>query len=92
MALLRKAEADVTVSDISHGGDILDALDGGIGINDLEESSEVNKMAERALLRLRQKLEGIEEGVHLSVSGQVSVKYACQYDEGSVDGKDNDNV
>lgn len=72
MALQRKAEADVSVSD---GGDILDALDGGgEQTNDMEEAAEVNKMAERALLRLRQKLEGVEEGVHLSVSGQVSEK------------------
>ena len=79
MALQRKVEADVTVSDISHagGGDILDSLDGGGDLaNDMEEAAEVNKMAERALLRLRQKLEGVEEGVHLSVSGQVSGRSA----------------
>lgn len=31
-----------------------------------------NKMAERVLLRLQEKLEGIEDGVPLSVSGQVN--------------------
>lgn len=31
-----------------------------------------NKMAERALLRLRQKLNGVEENVQLSVCGQVN--------------------
>ncbi|XP_033125672.1 serine-protein kinase ATM-like [Anneissia japonica] len=35
-------------------------------------TEEVNKMAKRALLRLRQKLQGEEDGVVLSVSGQVS--------------------
>lgn len=33
---------------------------------------EKNKLAERALLKLRQKLQGIEEGVATSVEGQVS--------------------
>jgi ataxia telangiectasia mutated family protein len=32
----------------------------------------VNKVAERVLLRLRQKLGGFEEGVQLSVTGQVN--------------------
>ena len=31
-----------------------------------------NKMAERVLLRLQEKLEGIEDGVPLSISGQVN--------------------
>ena len=31
-----------------------------------------NKMAERVLLRLQDKLEGIEDGVPLSISGQVN--------------------
>ncbi|XP_071956069.1 serine-protein kinase ATM-like [Antedon mediterranea] len=35
-------------------------------------TKEVNKMAKRVLLRLRQKLQGEEDGVVLSVSGQVS--------------------
>ncbi len=34
--------------------------------------SDLNKMAERVLLRLQEKLEGIEDGVPLSVSGQVN--------------------
>lgn len=33
---------------------------------------EVNKMAERVLLRLQQKLQGMEEGVLLSIKGQVN--------------------
>ena len=32
----------------------------------------VNKLAERVLLRLRQKLQGLEDGVALSVAGQVN--------------------
>lgn len=32
----------------------------------------VNKVAERVLLRLRQKLQGVEGGVQLSVVGQVN--------------------
>jgi len=36
----------------------------------MEES--VNKVAERVLLRLRQKLSGLEEGVQLSTAGQVN--------------------
>ena len=35
-------------------------------------SSSSNKMAERVLLRLHEKLEGVEDGVQLSVSGQVN--------------------
>ncbi|XP_014671561.1 PREDICTED: serine-protein kinase ATM-like [Priapulus caudatus] len=34
--------------------------------------ADVNKMAERVLLRLRQKLQGVEDGVPLSIEGQVS--------------------
>ncbi len=33
----------------------------------------MNKVAERVLLRLRQKLQGVEDGVQLSVSGQVNL-------------------
>ena len=32
----------------------------------------MNKVAERVLLRLQQKLSGMEDGVQLSVSGQVA--------------------
>jgi phosphatidylinositol kinase/protein kinase (PI-3 family) len=35
-------------------------------------AGEVNRMAERALVRLRQKLQGTEEGTSTSVSGQVN--------------------
>ena len=33
---------------------------------------ETNKVAFRSLLRLQQKLQGLEEGVQLSVAGQVN--------------------
>ena len=36
-------------------------------------NSSTNKMAERVLLRLQEKLEGIEDGVPLSCSGQVNL-------------------
>lgn len=36
-----------------------------------ENAENLNKVAERVLLRLQQKLQGVEEGVQLSVSGQV---------------------
>ena len=37
-----------------------------------KETESTNKMAERVLLRLQEKLEGIEDGVPLSISGQVN--------------------
>lgn len=33
----------------------------------------VNQLAERVLLRLKQKLDGVEQNVHLSVSGHVNL-------------------
>lgn len=38
-----------------------------------DKNESVNKLAERVLLRLEQKLQGIEDGVQLSVSGQVNL-------------------
>lgn len=37
-----------------------------------ESAENVNKLAERVLIRLHQKLRGIEDGVKLSVPGQVN--------------------
>ena len=37
-----------------------------------ENSDSVNKVAERVLLRLRQKLAGVEDNVTLSISGQIN--------------------
>ena len=39
--------------------------------DDVQEN--VNKVAERVLLRLQQKLQGIEDNVQLSVNGQVNL-------------------
>ena len=41
-----------------------------ISIGETQEN--VNKLAERVLLRLHQKLQGVEDGVQLSLSGQVN--------------------
>ncbi|XP_047109240.1 serine-protein kinase ATM-like [Schistocerca piceifrons] len=51
----------------SNSGSLGDETDAGE-----ETSNEVNKMAERALLRLRQKLHGTEEGSASSIAGQVN--------------------
>lgn len=48
------------------GGSTTGGMGGGNG------SNPTNKMAERVLLRLQEKLEGIEDGVPLSVTGQVN--------------------
>jgi ataxia telangiectasia mutated family protein len=42
------------------------------GVAGGREGDSTNKMAERVLIRLQEKLEGIEEGVPLSISGQVN--------------------
>ena len=53
--------------DTHHPGDIFETAQTAKGMN-----SDLNKMAERVLIRLQEKLEGIEDGVPLSVSGQVN--------------------
>ena len=53
------------LSVMSHGGTTL-AMNGHVS------SHCNNKMAVRVLLRLRQKLEGVEDSVPLSVTGQVN--------------------
>ncbi|KAG1660148.1 Serine-protein kinase ATM [Nymphon striatum] len=40
--------------------------------DDLKEGPEINKVAERVLLRLKEKLQGVEKGTAMSVSGQVN--------------------
>ena len=64
---------DPHTSHTTHGnttgqGDILDTTHA----NRANHNSDLNKMAERVLLRLQEKLEGIEDGVPLSISGQVN--------------------
>ena len=55
------------------GDQIFDGPPVGAGTNTVGNGlTSTNKMAERVLLRLQEKLEGIEDGVPLSVSGQVN--------------------
>ncbi len=49
-----------------------DVLETGNEPRDNLDESSVKKMAERVLVRLRQKLDGIEDGTLLSVKGQVN--------------------
>ncbi|XP_074626555.1 serine-protein kinase ATM-like isoform X2 [Acropora palmata] len=68
---LQKAEEDHC--DFAPSNTTSDYLDGSVMPTEnaaLEDN--VNKMAKRMLLRLKQKLDGVEDGVHLSVSGQVN--------------------
>jgi ataxia telangiectasia mutated family protein len=58
--------------DVHDTSDVADVLEpGNESRNNLDESS-ANKMAERLLVRLRQKLDGVEDGTLLSVKGQVN--------------------
>ena len=45
---------------------------GGAGDSTHEAADSRNRVAERVLLRLHQKLQGVEDGVQLSTSGQVN--------------------
>ena len=62
-------KADHEVSEMPVASDMLDSVAGTEG-NVAENYA--NKMAERVLLRVKQKLDGVEDGVNLSVSGQVN--------------------
>lgn len=42
-------------------------------LHPLSDSQSFNKVAERVLLRLQEKLKGVEEGTVLSVGGQVNL-------------------
>lgn len=67
---LQKAE---DLYDVPPSGTAGDCLDGSVMASEnLAPEDNVNKMAKRVLLKLKQKLDGIEDGVHLSVSGQVN--------------------
>ncbi|XP_070548845.1 serine-protein kinase ATM-like [Ptychodera flava] len=65
-----KADPDASDLNITNAGE-RDALEGS-GDSSESNTEESNKMAERVLLRLHQKLKGVEEGVVVSVSGQVN--------------------
>ncbi|KAL3883922.1 hypothetical protein ACJMK2_030148 [Sinanodonta woodiana] len=51
-------------------GEIIDMESNGKSTTETQEN--VNKLAERVLLRLRQKLQGVEDSIQLSVAGQVN--------------------
>ena len=70
MSLQRKADMDTSEVAASNT-DVLDTDNEGRTRGNLDETS-VNKMAERVLVRLRQKLDGLEDGTLLSVKGQVN--------------------
>lgn len=63
----RRDRMDTETSELNVTMDIDNA---NASAQDSQES--VNKLAERVLLRLQQKLQGYEEGVQLSVTGQVN--------------------
>ncbi|KAI1893429.1 hypothetical protein AGOR_G00123630 [Albula goreensis] len=62
-----QAELNATLSS-TLGGDVLDAHR-----KSSSDTQSFNKVAERVLLRLQEKLKGVEEGAVLSVSGQVNL-------------------
>ena len=67
MHLQRRQEPVEESTSFFEGGD--NATSSGVDNGEIEST---NKMAERVLLRLQEKLEGIEDGVPLSISGQVN--------------------
>lgn len=69
-SLQRKADLD-TSEIVTCNTDVLDASDRGL-TNENLNGTPVNKIAERVLVRLRQKLDGIEDNTLLSVKGQVN--------------------
>ncbi|XP_067675130.1 serine-protein kinase ATM-like [Haliotis asinina] len=58
---LNATAANISTTDMGHQSE-----------RSVESQEQVNKMAERVLLRLQQKLQGIEDGIQLTVSGQVN--------------------
>ena len=71
--LQRRVDRDDSATTATTTGDQI--FEGGPecgGTGGRNGSNPTNKMAERVLLRLQDKLEGIEDGVPLSVSGQVN--------------------
>lgn len=69
LALQRRPDHGEDTS-ASNAGDIFETAHAGGKAGGLH--SDLNKMAERVLIRLQEKLEGIEDGVPLSVVGQVN--------------------
>ena len=69
--LQRRPDGDDSSTTGAVGDQIFEGGPAG-GVTGRNGSNPTNKMAERVLLRLQEKLEGIEDGVPLSVSGQVN--------------------
>lgn len=70
MHLQRRQEPVEESTSFFDGGETSNnANSSGVASKEIEST---NKMAERVLLRLQEKLEGIEDGVPLSISGQVN--------------------
>ena len=70
--LQRRPDGDDSSTTGAAGGDQIFEAGGPPTGGGGNGSNPTNKMAERVLLRLQEKLEGIEDGVPLSVSGQVN--------------------
>ncbi|XP_063405374.1 serine-protein kinase ATM-like [Mytilus trossulus] len=66
----RRDRNDPDASELNTTKDVLEFAESN---EPVENTESVNKLAERVLLRLHQKLQGIEDGVQLSVSGQVNL-------------------
>lgn len=66
MTLQRKPDLDI--SDIPERNIFLERNKSSAS----DDENSVNKMAERVLVRLRQKIDGVEDGTVLSVKGQVN--------------------
>ncbi|XP_060585424.1 serine-protein kinase ATM-like [Ruditapes philippinarum] len=66
-----REESGDTVDVANTTADIIDLAESSTSRNS-ETQENLNKVAERVLLRLRQKLQGVEDGVQLSLSGQVN--------------------
>ena len=70
LSLQRKNDLDIT--EVAPAGtDVLESGNERETRTSMDETA-VIKMAERVLVRLRQKLDGIEDGTSLSVKGQVN--------------------
>ena len=70
LTIQRRPDGDDTGASTTNGEQVFEGEQTNRTANGGSSSS--NKMAERVLLRLQEKLEGIEDGVPLSVSGQVN--------------------
>ena len=70
LSLQRQPEGEETSTHNRGGGEVMEGdQTAATGANSCGSS---NKMAERVILRLQEKLEGIEDGVPLGISGQVN--------------------